>query len=130
MAPGVPDDIVRIRCSLAPQTGGPEWGAAIADVAPLQDDLLRGADELATIIYTSGTTGMPKGVINSSANIAATAQTMGEVVKLGPDACVLSYLPLAHVAESTGYDGNRSYPCFRVNFPDSWSPLASDPQTD
>src|SRR3546814_15904084 len=26
MAPGVPDDIVRIRFSLAPQTGDPEWG--------------------------------------------------------------------------------------------------------
>src|SRR3546814_5257786 len=89
MAPGVPDDIVRIRFSLAPQTGDPEWGAAIADVAPLQDDLLRGADELATIIYTSGTTGMPKGVMHSFANIAATAKTMGEVFKFGPDARVL-----------------------------------------
>src|SRR3546814_3906169 len=83
MAPVVPDDIVRNRFSLAPQTGDPEWGAAIADVAPLQDDLLRGADELATIIYTSGTTGMPKGVMHSFANIAATAKTMGEVFKFG-----------------------------------------------
>src|SRR3546814_13469272 len=119
MAPVVPDDIVRNRFSLAPQTGDPEWGAAIADVAPLQDDLLRGADELATIIYTSGTTGMPKGVMHSFANIAATAKTMGEVFKFGPDERVPSYSPLDPVAERIGAAGNSPYHGFRLPFAES-----------
>jgi len=128
MAPGVPDNIVRIRFALAPQTRDPEWDATIADVAPLRDVPLRGADELATIIYTSGTTGMPKGVMHSFANIAATAKTMGEVFNFGADERVLSYLPLAHVAERIGVEGNSLYRGFRVYFAESLDTFAADLQ--
>lgn len=128
MAPGVPDDIIRIRFSLAPQTGDTDWDALIANVAPLQGDLLRGGDELATIIYTSGTTGMPKGVMHSFANIAVAAKTMGEVFHFGPDERVLSYLPLAHVAERVGVEGNSLYHGFRVYFAESLDTFAHDLQ--
>lgn len=128
MAPGVPRDIVRIRLSLAPPTEDPEWDAVIAHVMPLQGELLRDADELATIIYTSGTTGMPKGVMHSFANIAVTAKTMGEVFGFGPDERVLSYLPLAHVAERIGVEGNSLYHGFRVYFAESLETFARDLQ--
>jgi long-chain acyl-CoA synthetase len=55
--------------------------------------------DLATLIYTSGTTGPPKAVMLSHENLAWTAKTAIEMVKIGPGDCSLSYLPLSHIAE-------------------------------
>lgn len=54
---------------------------------------------LATLIYTSGTTGPPKGVMLSHRNLAWTAGVARQLVDSRPDDRVLSYLPLAHIAE-------------------------------
>ena len=54
---------------------------------------------LATLIYTSGTTGPPKGVMLSHENLAWTSNVVRSLVGGGPDDCVLSYLPLSHIAE-------------------------------
>ena len=68
------------------------------------DDRIEGLDpkSLATMIYTSGTTGPPKGVMISHNNLSVTAnmafEVMGEVF-VGDDDCVVSYLPLSHIAE-------------------------------
>ncbi|MEM7330788.1 MAG: long-chain fatty acid--CoA ligase [Chloroflexota bacterium] len=56
-------------------------------------------DQLATLIYTSGTTGPPKGVMLTHENLAATSKNSGEVLELGPEDRLLSYLPLSHIAE-------------------------------
>ncbi|MDI1435149.1 AMP-dependent synthetase/ligase [Polyangium sorediatum] len=54
---------------------------------------------LATLIYTSGTTGPPKGVMLSHQNLAWTADTAQRLVGGTAQDCVLSYLPLSHIAE-------------------------------
>ncbi len=58
-----------------------------------------GPDTLATLIYTSGTTGTPKGVMISQHNVVWTVESLrrGADLKLG--ARMVSYLPLAHIAE-------------------------------
>ena len=56
-------------------------------------------DDRATLIYTSGTTGEPKGIVLSHHNLAATAQTIPGILPLSADDTMLSYLPLAHIAE-------------------------------
>ncbi|MEZ4449620.1 MAG: long-chain fatty acid--CoA ligase [Nannocystaceae bacterium] len=56
-------------------------------------------DGLATLIYTSGTTGPPKGVMLSHENLAWTAGIAQQIVQIHPNDCVLSYLPLSHIAE-------------------------------
>jgi len=61
-------------------------------------DALR-PDQLATLIYTSGTTGPPKGVMLTHDNLAFTAGVALDIVEVGPDDCVISYLPLSHIAE-------------------------------
>src|SRR3546814_9604761 len=53
---------------------------------------------------------------------------MGEVFKFGPDERVLSYLPLAHVAERIGVEGNSLYRGFRVYFAESLDTFARDLQ--
>ena len=57
--------------------------------------------DVCTLIYTSGTTGNPKGVMITHDNVTWTGNKVTEVVEVGPDDRVVSYLPLSHVAEQT-----------------------------
>ncbi len=56
-------------------------------------------EDIATLIYTSGTTGPPKAVLLTHANIMATTAALSTVMDASSDDRVLSYLPLAHIAE-------------------------------
>lgn len=66
-----------------------------------------GPDSLATLIYTSGTTGNPKGVIITQANVTWTLESLRRGANLGMGPRMVSYLPLAHIAErlATHYMG-------------------------
>jgi long-subunit acyl-CoA synthetase (AMP-forming) len=52
-----------------------------------------------TLIYTSGTTGAPKAVMLTQRNLAFIAEKIQELVPIGADDCLVSYLPLSHIAE-------------------------------
>ncbi|MCP4445818.1 MAG: long-chain fatty acid--CoA ligase [Myxococcales bacterium] len=54
---------------------------------------------LATLIYTSGTTGPPKGVMLTHENLAWTASQLASTMDSREGDCVLSFLPLSHIAE-------------------------------
>jgi long-chain acyl-CoA synthetase len=56
-------------------------------------------DDLATLIYTSGTTGPPKGVELTHANVIAQLNALRRRLDYPLGARVVSYLPMAHVAE-------------------------------
>jgi long-chain acyl-CoA synthetase len=56
-------------------------------------------DDIATLIYTSGTTGPPKAVLLTHGNIAAAVDALSEFVPTSESDRVISYLPLAHIAE-------------------------------
>jgi len=58
-------------------------------------------DQVATLIYTSGTTGPPKGVMLTHHNLAWTAKHSLDLTGIRPSDTLLSYLPLAHIAEQT-----------------------------
>lgn len=58
-----------------------------------------GANDLAVIMYTSGTTGMPKGVMQTHANIISMCSAIQTYINLEPNDSYLSYLPLAHIFE-------------------------------
>ncbi|CAB5067664.1 MAG: AMP-binding protein [Actinobacteria bacterium] len=79
---------------------------ALTDPEPL--DLVEAAkigspEDLATIIYTSGTTGPPKGVMLSNYNVVWTMEAFLPVYGWTRDDLVgkkvVSYLPMAHIAE-------------------------------
>ena len=56
-------------------------------------------ESVATLIYTSGTTGEPKGVVITQRNVVWTLAVMEQALSLPDHPRLVSYLPLAHVAE-------------------------------
>jgi long-chain acyl-CoA synthetase len=56
-------------------------------------------DDILTLIYTSGTTGPPKGVQLTHANLISAVNGFDEVIAFPDDGRVVSWLPMAHIAE-------------------------------
>jgi long-chain acyl-CoA synthetase len=75
-----------------------------------------GPEDPISLIYTSGTTGPPKGVVYSHNNVVWTLESQHRFYRLGPQT-IVSYLPLAHVAERFGsqwagmYSGHDVWLC-------------------
>jgi long-chain acyl-CoA synthetase len=101
MKPGVPAELPCISYPLSPKTDYPTWDDIVARSAPLQGNPVRAGDELSTLMYTSGTTGNPKGVMHSFDTFAWSITSGLKRIDIGGDDRMLSYLPLAHVAERT-----------------------------
>ncbi|TML36388.1 MAG: long-chain fatty acid--CoA ligase [Actinobacteria bacterium] len=56
-------------------------------------------DDVLTLIYTSGTTGPPKGVQITHANELTAGRSFDQIIQFPAGARVVSYLPMAHIAE-------------------------------
>jgi long-subunit acyl-CoA synthetase (AMP-forming) len=102
-----------VRQVVLVDTEGPE-----ADTIPFSDLLAGEGDteeirrsraavepgDLLTLIYTSGTTGPPKGVQITHDNIISAVRGFEDVIDFPEGARVVSYLPMAHIAErATGH---------------------------
>jgi long-chain acyl-CoA synthetase len=79
-------------------------GDAVEDNAPEDFDFEAAwravqPDDVLTLIYTSGTTGPPKGVELTHANLIAAVNGFDEVISFPDDGRVVSWLPMAHIAE-------------------------------
>jgi long-subunit acyl-CoA synthetase (AMP-forming) len=72
--------------------GDPEFDFEAAWRAVQPDDIL-------TLIYTSGTTGPPKGVQLTHRNQMTAVRGFDEVIAFPGDGRVVSWLPMAHIAE-------------------------------
>ncbi|MBA4285931.1 MAG: AMP-binding acetyl-CoA synthetase [Xanthomonadaceae bacterium] len=104
MLAGIPAGVAVIRlptagAALPDGRAAQEWDALVAANAPLPDPADRGPLDVATIIYTSGTTGLPKGVMHHFRAMAVSGYALKLAYNATPDDRVLSYLPLAHVAD-------------------------------
>src|SRR5207249_1630428 len=58
-----------------------------------------GPDDVAVMIYTSGTTGTPKGVELSHGAVLGNTYGLDQAIGTIDGARVISYLPMAHIAE-------------------------------
>jgi long-chain acyl-CoA synthetase len=101
MKPGVPQDLPCISYPLSPPNTYPSWDDIIKTREPIKGMPVRPADDLCTLMYTSGTTGEPKGVMHTFGNFAWAIKSGLRRVPIDGSARMLSYLPLAHVAERT-----------------------------
>ena len=60
------------------------------------------ADDLAVLLYTSGTTSDPKGVMLTHKNLNGEADSVFQVLDVGPDDAILGVLPLFHALAQMG----------------------------
>ena len=128
MKPGVPADLPCISFPLSPPNDYPGWSDIIARTEPLQGEPVRQAGELCTIIYTSGTTGVPKGVMQTFGSFSRATEIALSRRVLDSEGRMLSYLPLAHVAERVLIEhGSLAVPT-RVFFAESLDTFVADLQ--
>ncbi|WP_233151748.1 AMP-binding protein [Pelomonas sp. KK5] len=131
MKPGIPVGLPCIAYPLAPEEARrslPGWDAICAAQAPLAETPMRRAEELCTLIYTSGTTGAPKGVMHTFGNFAWAVGTGTRRFTMGTEDRMLSYLPLAHVAERMLVEHGWLAHGLRVYFAETLETFAADLQ--
>lgn len=129
MKAGVPEGLPMVTLPLAPWVAGARgWEEIIGKSAPLAGSPVRPADELCTLIYTSGTTGMPKGVMHSFGTFAWSITSGLKRVPLDQRGRVLSFLPLAHVAERMVVEHGLLATGMHVFFAESLETFVSDIQ--
>ena len=131
MKPGVPSGLPCISYPLSPQDAiqnYDRWDDICARQAPMQGEVQRGADELATLIYTSGTTGRPKGVMQSFGNLAWAMGAGARRIGMSGQDRMLSYLPLAHVVERVLVEHGWLRTGMRLWFAESLDTFAADLQ--
>ncbi len=128
MKPGVPESVRCISFPLSPPNDFETWDDIVAKYPPLEENTQRDPDELATIVYTSGSTGRPKGVMLSFRNMAFSAAGGTQVLGVGSEERMLSYLPLAHVFERTFVELGSLYTGFQLYFAESLDTFVQDLQ--
>jgi long-chain acyl-CoA synthetase len=128
MKPGVPADLPCISYPLSPPNAYPTWNDIIKTSAPMKESPKRDADELCTLMYTSGTTGEPKGVMHTFGTFGWSIRAGLGRVPIDGSARMLSYLPLAHVAERTLVEHGLLHTGMHVFFAESLETFTKDLQ--
>lgn len=123
---GLPKDVPMIGMPLSPLRDIPQWDDLIKQHQPLKNVVHRDVDALTTIVYTSGSTGRPKGVMHSFRSMTAGLHGIKQMWEITPDDRMLSYLPLAHVAERAAVECLSLYFGFRLYFADKLETFQQD----
>jgi long-chain acyl-CoA synthetase len=128
MDPGL-EGFARVTMPLAPEEakrdGEPTWEEIIKDHKPIEDSPRRSPDDLATIIYTSGSTGDCKGAMHTFRSMCS-AGVYADSFGMRAEDRMLSYLPLAHVAERACMETPNFKVGFRVFFAESIDTFPAD----
>ncbi len=124
MKSGIPE---RMSCITYPfySEDYPKWNELTKDINPLEENIVREEQELATIIYTSGTTGDPKGVMHKFFNFGFATTNAVQALPLKEES-FFSYLPLCHIAERLLVEMGSIYTGGKVYFAESLDTFASN----
>ncbi len=109
--------------------GSVPWSSILANQSPRTDNPVRNATDIATIIYTSGTTGQPKGAVHNFRALSLWAKSM--LPTIGPNPTgeldrILSYLPLAHIAERSIVEVNSLFMPIHIFFTEGQPTFLTD----
>lgn len=124
----LPPDLPIVSLPMSPRQDVTQWLDLMKQHAPLQDQEIVQRDDnaLATIVYTSGSTGQPKGVMHSFRTMTGGMVGLQEELGVSENDRMLSYLPLAHVAERAAVETNSLYSGFRVYFAETLETFQAD----
>ncbi|MDX1456870.1 MAG: AMP-binding protein [Marinobacter sp.] len=123
----IPDDLPIVSLPMSPRNDTPTWDGIVADTDP-QPIQFPSSGDLATIVYTSGSTGRPKGVMHSFENMVSVGDGLKQLFPVGEDDRMLSYLPLAHVAERAAVETMSLFYGFHLFFANSLDTFQEDLQ--
>ncbi|MCG7198898.1 AMP-binding protein [Marinobacter pelagius] len=123
----LPADLPIVSLPQSPRDDLPGWQDIVAEREPAQPRLPE-PDDLATIVYTSGSTGRPKGVMHSFRNMVSVADGLQQLFPVSSGERMLSYLPLAHVAERAAVETQSLYFGFHLYFANSLETFQEDLQ--
>ncbi|GGE55912.1 AMP-binding protein [Streptosporangium jomthongense] len=123
----LPADLPIISLPMSPRNDTPKWLDVIAEYEPATPEL-PDPDALATIAYTSGSTGRPKGVMHSFRAMMSVADGLQQMFTATSGDRMLSYLPLAHVAERAAVETQSLYFGFHVYFANTLETFQQDLQ--
>ena len=123
----IPEQLPIISLPLSPRDDTPKWQDIIAEQSPAIPKL-PDPDDLATIVYTSGSTGRPKGVMHSFRTMISVADGLQQLFPVSASERMLSYLPLAHVAERAAVETQSLYYGFHLYFANSLDTFQEDLQ--
>ena len=104
------------------------WNDLLAAQPPMEESPLRDGMDAATIIYSSGSTGQPKGAIHSFQGLSMMGLSMKPQFPDGlPETDrVLSYLPLAHIAERALIEMNALFSPLEIYFVENLEKFPAD----
>lgn len=110
--------------------GCDSWQEIVSEGEVFEGTPLRNPDDLATIIYTSGTTGQPKGVMQSFRSLSLMGLSMEPALGNSPLPLdrILSYLPLAHIAERAIVEMNSLMMALHIFFTEGQATFLDDLQ--
>lgn len=123
----IPEQLPIISLPLSPRDDTPKWLDIIAEQSPAKPKM-PDPDDLATIVYTSGSTGRPKGVMHSFRTMISVADGLQQLFPVSASERMLSYLPLAHVAERAAVETQSLYYGFHLYFANSLDTFQEDLQ--
>ncbi|RBP72467.1 AMP-binding protein [Marinobacter nauticus] len=123
----IPEQLPIISLPLSPRDDTPKWQDIVAEQPPAKPKL-PDPDDLATIVYTSGSTGRPKGVMHSFRTMISVADGLQQLFPVSASERMLSYLPLAHVAERAAVETQSLYYGFHLYFANSLDTFQEDLQ--
>lgn len=117
--------VVAMRRAVLPSQGVIGWEEFLAGSEAVPEEVAEGrfeeirGDDIASFIYTSGTTGHPKAVMISHQNILDTGRIGNALHGIVAEDSMVSYLPLAHVAEQMMSIHMPAYVGFAIYFAES-----------
>lgn len=123
----IPGELPIISLPLSPRDDTPKWQDIVASTEA-EPPQFPNPDDLATMIYTSGSTGRPKGVMHSFRSMISGVSGLRQIFPVGPEDRMLSYLPLAHVAERLAVETLSLYYGFHLYFAQSLDTFQEDLQ--